>query len=89
MARRALNGKRAKTPSIAVRVGDVIAIRENSKSSPYFSTLMPKWLADYTAPAWIELDKEKVTAKVKGTASPDESGVQAADLKAIIEYYSR
>ncbi len=84
-----LNGTRAKTPSITVKVGDVISVRENSKSSPYFSQLMPRWLEAYTAPAWLELDKSKVTATVKGPASVEDSGVQTPDLKAIIEYYSR
>jgi small subunit ribosomal protein S4 len=84
-----LNGERAKTPSIAVRVGDAIGVRENSKKSPYFSTLMPRWMATYTAPQWIELDKEKLAATVKGTPSTEESGIQAGDLQAIIEFYSR
>jgi small subunit ribosomal protein S4 len=84
-----VNGKRAKTPSYVVRVGDVIAIRENSKAGTFFSTLMPKWFATHTPPSWIELDKEKATGKVKGSPTAEESGVQVTDLQAIIEYYSR
>ena len=84
-----LNGKRAKTPSIAVAVGDVIGVRERSMASPYFSTLQPRWYAAHTAPSWIELDKTKVVATVKGAPAADESGIQIPDLQAIIEYYSR
>ena len=84
-----LNGKRAKTPSIAVKVGDTIGIREQSMGSPYFGILMPRWFADHTAPGWISLDKEKPTATVKSSPSADESGIQLPDLQAIIEYYSR
>lgn len=84
-----LNGKRAKTPSITVRSGDVIGIREQSKSMPFFSALMPRWFANVTPPAWLELDKQALTAKVNGTPAVEESGIQQADLQAIIEYYSR
>ena len=84
-----LNGKRAKTSSIAVRVGDVIGIRANSMSSPYFSTLMPRWMANYTAPEWLSLDKTTLTAKVLSIPTIEASGVQVGDLQAIIEYYSR
>ncbi len=84
-----VNGKRAKTPSIAVRVGDVIGIRAQSKAGPFFATLMPRWLENYTAPAWLELDKGIGQATVKGTPAATESGIQVSDLQAIIEYYSR
>jgi small subunit ribosomal protein S4 len=84
-----LNGKRAKTPSIIVKVGDVIGIREQSKSSPYFATLMPRWFAPYISPGWLVIDKEKTTATVKGSPTTEESGIQIPDLQAIIEYYSR
>ncbi len=84
-----LNGKRAKTPSIIVHVGDVIGVRESSKASPYFATLMPRWMETYTPPAWLAVDKQKLTAEVKATPTVEESGIQTGDLQAIIEYYSR
>jgi small subunit ribosomal protein S4 len=84
-----LNGKRAKTPSIVVKVGDVVGIRERSRALPYFSILMQRWFVNVTPPSWISLDKEKALATVKGSPSIDESGVQVPDLQAIIEYYSR
>jgi small subunit ribosomal protein S4 len=84
-----LNGKRAKTPSIVVKVGDVIGIRESSKLSPYFATLMPRWMAEFTPPAWLELDKKQLTGTVKASPTVEESGIQTGDLQAIIEYYSR
>jgi small subunit ribosomal protein S4 len=84
-----LNGKRAKTSSIQVRVGDVITIREQSKASPYFSTLMPRWFAEHAAPDWLSIDKTVPSATVKSVPTADASGVQMTDLQAIIEYYSR
>jgi small subunit ribosomal protein S4 len=84
-----VNGKRAKTPSTVVRVGDVVAIRERSRALTYFSTLMPRWFAEHTGPSWLEIDKTGAVVKVKGAPTAVESGVQVGDLQAIIEYYSR
>lgn len=84
-----VNGKRAKTPSITVRVGDIIGIREQSKALPYFNTLMPRWFATATPPEWISVDKSALNATIKAMPTAEASGVQMADLQAIIEYYSR
>lgn len=84
-----VNGKRVSIASSEVLIGDELGIREASKRSPYFSNLMPQWLKGYEAPSWIELNKEKVTARIKSHPIPEESGVRAEDLQSIIEFYSR
>ena len=48
-----------------------------------------QWLPKYDAPSWLELNKETMTAKIKGMVTTEESGIGAGDLQAIIEYYSR
>lgn len=84
-----VNGRKAGIASQQVRIGDVISVREGSKKSAYFMNLVPQWFPKHEAPSWILLDKEKVTATVKGKATVLESGISASDLQAIIEYYSR
>lgn len=84
-----VNGKKVSIPSATVKVGDTITVREGSKRMPYFSSLMPNWLKNHQSPAWIEMNKDKVEAKIKGQSSLLESGVKTEDLQAIIEYYSR
>ena len=84
-----VNGKRLDIPSSDTHIGDTIGIMESSKSSPYFLNLMPQWLKGHESPSWIEVDKEKVTAKVKGHPSAEESGIRMEDLQSIIEFYSR
>lgn len=84
-----VNGKKVNVPSAQVKIGDEIKIREGSLKSPFFMNLMPVWLKNYTAPAWILLDKDKMTAKVKGSPTILESGINVGDLQAIIEFYSR
>lgn len=84
-----LNGRKMDIPSARVHIGDEISVREGSRKSAFFQNLVPQWLPKYDAPAWIELNKEAMKAKVKGQATPEESGVGNTDLQAIIEYYSR
>lgn len=84
-----VNGKKVGIPSYQVRIGDVISVREGSQKSAYFMNLVPQWLPKHDAPSWIQLDKEKMVATVKGGVTTEESGIGHSDLQAIIEYYSR
>jgi small subunit ribosomal protein S4 len=84
-----VNKKNVNIPSYNVKIGDVISIREGSKKTKYFSSLMPTWLKGYEAPEWIDLDKGNVSAKIKGQPMLKESGIETDDLQAIIEFYSR
>ena len=84
-----VNGRKVNIPSYEVKMGDEISVREGSRKSPYFTTLMPAWLKKYDAPNWIELNKDKMNAKVSGLPTMLESGIQGGDLQAIIEFYSR
>ena len=54
-----------------------------------FSNLMPQWFKSYESPNWIEVDKNKMTATVKGNPVLEESGIRGDDLQSIIEFYSR
>lgn len=84
-----VNGRKVSIPSAIVSIGDTVSVREGSQKSPYFQNFVPQWLPKHDPPAWLALDKENMTATVKGQATVEESGVQVADLQAIIEYYSR
>lgn len=84
-----VNGKKINIPSYEIKTGDTIAVKENSKKTSFFSTLMPQWLKRYDAPTWISLDKEKMSAKINNLPTLVESGIQIKDLQAIIEFYSR
>ncbi len=84
-----VNGKKINIPSYEIKTGDTVAVKENSKKTSFFSTLMPQWLKRYDAPAWMSLDKEKMSAKINSLPTLVESGIQIKDLQAIIEFYSR
>jgi len=84
-----VNGRKVTIPSYEVKIGDEIKIREGSKKSVFFTTLVSQWLTKYEVPVWVEMDKTQIIGKVKGYPALDESGLNPSDLQAIIEYYSR
>ncbi len=84
-----VNGKKVSTPSYEVRSGEQISIREGSLKSKYFSAFVPQWLKPYQPPGWVEIDKDKLTAKINGTPGIQDSGLEGKDILLIIEYYSR
>lgn len=83
-----VNGKKLSIPSHTTKKGDKISIREASKPSPYFVNI-GEFIKKYEAPAWISVDKAAMTGTVDGQPNLEASGIQAADLQAIIEFYSR
>lgn len=82
-----VNGKRETIPSMQVKVGDVITIRERSKTKPLFKDLDEK-LKDVKVPSWLALDVAKKTAKVQGAPKITPAEI-AFDIQAIIQFYNR
>ena len=82
-----LNGKKADIPSILLRVGDVIALKEKSRSSEKMKSLMEA-MADTTAPKWLEVDKDAVSAKVVAAPARDDIDFEFNE-QLIIELYSK
>jgi small subunit ribosomal protein S4 len=82
-----VNGRKVTVPSIAVRVGDIIAIRPQSATAKYFDGIKEK-MVGHDVPAWLALDVENLTAKV--VAMPQAIDAQPLfDTKQIVELYSR
>ncbi|MDQ3244785.1 MAG: 30S ribosomal protein S4 [bacterium] len=78
-------GHKVTVPSYATKVGDVIQIREGSKTSKLFQDLETR-LKDYTSPAWVSFDTNKLEGKM--TAKPKNTET-FLDLNAVLEFYSR
>ncbi len=84
-----LNGKRVTIPSIHVKEGDVVSIREGSLKRPLFSNLQAK-IKDFKMPTWIRFDAEKRQGTVTGGPNYEtEKAALQFDLNAVIEFYSR
>ena len=82
-----LNGKKADIPSILLRVGDVIAVKEKSLSSDKIKGLVEA-MADVNAPKWLEVNKETVSAKVVAVPARDDVDFEFNE-QLIIELYSK
>ena len=82
-----LNGKKVNIPSISVKVGDVIAIKEGSRDLVKVKELMEK-MASKLTPKWLEVNKETATAKV--VAMPERSDIDFdINEQLIVEFYSK
>jgi small subunit ribosomal protein S4 len=80
-----VNGKKVTVPSYALKVGDVISIKESSKSLLIFKDL-PNILKKQEVPDWLELDKEKMLGRIKSLPTTIEIPF---DINLIVDYYSK
>jgi len=83
-----LNGVRVDIPSIRVKVGDELVVRDHSKNSEYFKKLDDVSPAPPTIPEWVKVDRKKLSFKIaalptRADAEPD------LNEQLIVEYYSR
>lgn len=78
-----INGRRITTPSQALRVNDIIGVRQGSRDGVLFQN------ADWTHPAsWLTVDTDKKEAKI--TTEPVFKSTESMfDLAMIFEFYTR
>ena len=82
-----VNGRRVDIPSYQVHIGDVLTIREGSKTKAIFKDLEEK-LKSRNAPAWLSFDLGTKTAKVEGVAKVAPIEINF-DIAAVLNFYSR
>ncbi len=82
-----VNGKRLNIPSYHVSIGDIVAIRENSKKKPLFKDINDK-LKEQKVPSWLAFNNEKKEAKVQGLPKIPANEI-SFDISQIFQYYSR
>ena len=80
-----LNGHKANIPSILVKVGDVIAVKDTE--SPKIKELVES-MGDRIVPKWLEVDKTNGTAKVVAMPERDDIDFEFNE-QLIIELYSK
>lgn len=80
-----VNGRKVNIPSFQVKVGDVIAVKENSLEHPAIKEAVETTL---NRPAFVEFDPKKMTGKL--LRLPDRSEInQEVNETLIVEYYNR
>ena len=82
-----LNGKKVNIPSIIVKAGDVLAVRENFRGSEKCKALAEA-LKDKTAPKWLDVNKDNLTAKVVALPAREDIDFPFEE-QLIVELYSK
>ncbi len=80
-----INGKKATIPSMEVKAGDVIAVKEKSKNSPKFKEIKEMSI---TVPVWMSVDTEKLEGKVVAMPRREDIDTPIAE-HLIVELYSK
>ncbi len=82
-----VNGRKVDIPSYLIKVGDVIAVRENRKNKPVFKEITEARDQQGTVD-WLEVDHEKLQGRVLRMPQRDEIDVPVTE-HLIVELYSR
>lgn len=80
-----INGKKANIPSMAVKAGDVIAVKEKSTNSHKFKEIKDMTI---TVPAWLSVDVNKLEGQVLSIPTREQIDTPVAE-HLIVELYSK
>jgi len=83
-----VNGKRTTSPSYRLKKGDIVAVREGSRTSPLFAGLTEKEEGGRAIPQWITLDRGAMKAEIVGEPTYA-AGETVLDYPVVFEFYSR
>lgn len=83
-----LNGSRFDIPSLRLKAGDELVVRDHSKKTEYFKRIEDVSPAPAELPGWLKADRKKLSISVTGLPLRAEA---EPDIKEqlIVEYYSR
>ena len=80
-----VNGKKATIPSMELKAGDVVKVKDKSASSPKFKEIKDMII---TVPAWMSVDTEKLEGKILALPTRDQIDTPVAE-HLIVELYSK
>jgi small subunit ribosomal protein S4 len=82
-----VNGRKTNIPSFLVKPGDMVAVRQNSRSKEYFQEVALD-LEHRSVPQWLSRDDASMSGHI--LALPERGDIDVAlDEQLIVEYYSR
>jgi small subunit ribosomal protein S4 len=83
-----VNGRKATIPSMELKQGDVVSVKESSRSSEHFSEMLEGGNARAAIPQWLQFDPQAMSGRLTGV--PVRTDVDAlVNEHLIVEYYSR
>jgi len=83
-----MNGRRVDVPSIRLRPGDELVVRDHSKQTEYFKKIDDVSPAPSSTPGWLKVDRKKTSFTVTGAPARDDAEPDINE-QLIVEYYSR
>ena len=83
-----VNGQRVDIPSYMVKVGDVIEVREKSRSSVKFKRLLGEDAIQVNVPKWLDRNKNTLQGTVVSMPSRDDIDFPVEE-HLIVELYSK
>ena len=83
-----VNGKKVNIPSYLVKVGDVIAVKEASRSTTRFKAIAEGENASMVTPKWLEKDQNLLGGKVVAIPQRDDIDYPVEE-HLIVELYSK
>lgn len=83
-----LNGRRVDIPSIRLNAGDVLVLRDHSKSNEYFKKLDDISPEPSSLPGWLKVNRKKFEISITGLPTREEAEPDINE-QLIVEYYSR
>ena len=82
-----VNGSKVDIPSYLLKAGDVVAVKETSKTTDEFKTLVES-NASRPVPQWVDVNKDAMEAKVVKLPERDEIATPVEE-HLIVEFYSK
>lgn len=83
-----LNGRRVDIPSIRMTAGDVLVLRDHSKTNEYFKKLDDISPEPTAYPGWLKVNRKKFEISITGLPTREEAESDINE-QLIVEYYSR
>jgi small subunit ribosomal protein S4 len=82
-----VNGRRTDVPSMLLKEGDTVAVRDGSRVLEYFKVL-PDLAEGRTSPSWVNRDIKQLSGSVQRL--PERAEIDGfLNEQLIVEYYSR
>jgi small subunit ribosomal protein S4 len=83
-----LNDRRVDIPSIRLKPGDKLVVRERSGKTDYFKRLDDVSPAEGNLPGWLKVNRKKLEVEITGVPTREEAEPEINE-QLIVEYYSR
>jgi small subunit ribosomal protein S4 len=82
-----VNGRRTDVPSMTLKIGDVVAVRDGSRETKFFKEL-PPFAENRNTPSWLGRDLNALSGSI--LRLPERAEIEGSlNEQLIVEYYSR